>query len=103
MCHRSTLLLALLLGVTGAAVAQTSSSAAPKATPTASTGLSRAEVLADLELWQRAGMTYWPAPPNDSDVQLTAEYQAGLARYQQLQTSRVLQDTMANYQGMPAK
>ncbi len=103
MCNRSTLLLALLLGATGAAVAQTSTAPAPNAAPTASTGLSRAEVLADLALWQRAGMTYWPAPPNDSDLQLTAEYLAGLARYQQLHASQALPETMANYHGKPAK
>ena len=102
MCTRSILLTAVFLGVAGSAMAQVSTSTPRNETPTASPGLSRAEVLADLELWQRAGMTYWPAPPVDTDLQLTAEYQAGLARYQQLRASQV-QETMAKYQGLPGK
>src|SRR2546427_2557054 len=53
----------------------------------ATAGLSRAEVLADLEMWHQAGMTYLPSPSADRDISYnSAEYQRGLARYQQLRS-----------------
>ena len=61
------------------------------------------KVLADLELWQRAGMTYWPHPPAEMDMQFTAEYQAGLARYRQLRGGQAMQQTAARYPDMPGK
>ena len=103
MCTRFTLLAAVFLGVAGSAMAQGSVSPPPNDTPAASTGLSRAEVLADLELWHRAGMTYWPHPPAEMDMQYTAEYQAGLARYRQLRGGQAMQQTAARYPDMPGK
>lgn len=103
MCTRFTLLAAVFLGVAGSAMAQGSVSPPPNDTPAASTGLSRAEVLADLELWHRAGMTYWPHPPAEMDMQYTAEYQAGLARYQQLRTGQAMQQIVTKHQGMPGQ
>lgn len=103
MCTRFTLLAAVFLGVAGSAMAQGSASPPPNDTPTASPGLSRAEVLADLALWQRAGMTYWPAPPIDTDLRFMGDYQAALARYQQLHDGPAFQEAVAKYQGMPGK
>jgi len=103
MCPRFTLLAAVFLGVAGSAMAQGSASPPHNDMPAASPGLSRAVVLADLELWHRAGMTYWPHPPAEMDMQFTAEYQAGLARYQQLRAGQALQETVAKYQGLPGK
>ena len=75
---------AALFGLAGSALAQSGDSTVNRSAQVASPGLSRAEVLADLELWQRAGMSHWPHPPAEMDMQFTAEYQAGLARYRQL-------------------
>lgn len=103
MRNRSALLTAALLGLAGSALAQSGDYTVNPSTQVASTGLSRAEVLADLELWQRAGMTYWPHPPAEMDMQFTAEYQAGLARYRQLRGGQAMQQTAARYPDMPGK
>lgn len=48
-------------------------------------------------------MTYWPHPPAEMDMQFTAEYQAGLARYRQLRGGQAMQQTAARYPDMPGK
>ena len=73
-------LAALSLGLAGTALAQ---DATPSSTA-APTDLSRAQVLADLEMWHRAGLTY--VSDREIDVRST-EYQRGLERYQQLRAS----------------
>jgi hypothetical protein len=62
-------------------------------------GLSRADVLADIELWHRAGMTYWPHPPAELDMQFVGDYQAGLARYRQLRSAQASTQAVVKYQG----
>lgn len=64
-------LAALSLGLAGTALAQ---EATPSSTA-APTDLSRAQVLADLEMWHRAGLTY--LSDREIDVRST-EYQRGL-------------------------
>lgn len=98
MHTRSTLLLAAFLGVAGSAVAQGSTPSPIKEAPSPGVGLSRAEVLADLELWHRAGMSYWPAPQAEMGLPLTAEYQAGMTSYQQLRAGPAFQETALKYQ-----
>ena len=68
----SAALAALTLGLAGTAMAQEAVSPSSSATA----GLSRAEVLADLEMWHQAGMTYLPSPSADRDISYnSAEYQ----------------------------
>lgn len=60
--------------------------------PAAPTDLSRAQVLADLEMWHRAGLTY--LSDREIDVRST-EYQRGLERYQQLRASPAYREAVA--------
>jgi len=46
--------------------------------------LTRAEVLADLEVWQVAGMPAFVQGDNVDGNMVSAEYQAALAKYQQM-------------------
>ena len=81
---------ALTLGLAGSAMAQE----APA--PTTTAHQSRAEVLADLEMWHRAGMTYLPSPSADREVGYhSAEYQRGLERYQQLRSGPAYREAVA--------
>lgn len=101
MRFRLALLAAMSLGVAGDAMAQGSSSPTPTQQPTAAPGLTRAEVLADLDLWHRAGLTYWPRPPAaELDPQFVPDYQAALGRYQQLRAGPAFQEAVIKYQGM---
>jgi len=59
----------------------TAASAADAATPAAP--LTRAEVLADLEVWQLAGMPGLARGDADADLN-SADYRAALAKYQQM-------------------
>ena len=104
MSIRSALLTTVLLAVAGPAATQVGAPTGSGSSPQSShMGLSRADVLADIELWHRAGMTYWPHPPAEMDMQFTAEYQAGLARYRQLRGGQAMQQTAARYPDMPGK
>lgn len=90
----SAALAALTLGLAGTAMAQ---DAIAPASHTA--GLSRAEVLADLEMWHQAGMTYLPSPSADREVSYqSAEYQRGLARYQQLRSGPAYREAVAKFE-----
>ena len=92
----SAALAALTLGLAGTAMAQEAVSPASSATA----GLSRAEVLADLEMWHQAGMTYLPSPSADREISYqSAEYQSGLARYQQLRSGPAYREAVARLQG----
>lgn len=100
MRNLSTLLTAALLGMAGPVWAQSGDATALHQSQAASTGLSRAEVLADLALWRSAGLTYWPHPPaSEMDPQFVPEYQAALARYQQLRVGQAFQEAVLKYQG----
>jgi len=92
----SAALAALTLGFAGTAMAQEAVSPSSSATA----GLSRAEVLADLEMWHQAGMTYLPSPSADRDISYnSAEYQRGLARYQQLRSGPAYREAVARLEG----
>lgn len=92
----SAALAALTLGLAGPAMAQEAVSTSSSATA----GLSRAEVLADLEMWHQAGMTYLPSPSADRDISYnSAEYQRGLARYQQLRSGPAYREAVARLEG----
>ncbi len=91
----STALAALTLGLAGTAMAQ--EAIVPASSQSA--GLSRAEVLADLEMWHQAGMTYLPSPSADREISYqSAEYQRGLARYQQLRSGPAYREAVAKFE-----
>ncbi|CAB5703273.1 Uncharacterised protein [Delftia tsuruhatensis] len=84
-------LAALTLGLAGSALAQDGTYPAT-VTATAATGISRAQVLADLEMWHRAGLTYL----SDREIDYRSEeYQRGLERYRQLLASPAYQEAVA--------
>jgi hypothetical protein len=86
--YRFIALATLTLGLAGTALAQDSAAAPSPATP----DLSRAQVLADLEMWHRAGLTYL----SDREIDFrSAEYQRGLERYQQLLASPAYREAVA--------
>jgi hypothetical protein len=63
-------------------------------------GTAMAQVLADLEMWHQAGMTYLPSPSADREVGYnSAEYQRGLARYQQLRSGPAYREAVARLEG----
>jgi hypothetical protein len=86
----SAALAALTLGFAGTAMAQEAVS--PSSSATAG--------LADLEMWHQAGMTYLPSPSADREVGYnSAEYQRGLARYQQLRSGPAYREAVARLEG----
>lgn len=86
-----------------AAVVLTASAAAAMAqdAPSAA-GKSRAEVLADLEMFQRAGLGYLPAPTGYTDSEHSAEYRKAYAEYQRLLSSPAYAAAVAKYDGAAA-
>ena len=64
-------------------------------------GLSRAEVLADLENWHRAGLSFWLAPSAEIDREYVGDYRAALARYEQLRAGQTRRESVVQYQNMP--
>ena len=89
-----------------AAVVLTASAAAAMAqdvpqAPSAA-GKSRAEVLADLEMFQRAGLGYLPAPTGYTDSEHSAEYRKAYAEYQRLLSSPAYAAAVAKYDGVAA-
>ena len=71
---------ALAVASVGIAHAATDSSGVYR--PDAPTGLTRAEVEADLALWQRAGLAHY-TNSEDSSATLSPQYQRQMAQYQQ--------------------
>ena len=59
---------------------------------------SRAEVMADLEMYQRAGLGYLPAPEAYIDIASSAEYRKAYAEYQRLLASPAYREAVAKYQ-----
>lgn len=82
-------LAALALALAGSAMAQELTA------PASTDNLSRAEVMADLEMWQRAGMTY--LTDRETGV-LSAEYRQGLERYRQLRAGPAFLEAVARLQ-----
>lgn len=61
--------------------------------------LSRAQVLADLDMWHAAGMTYMPSASAFQELALSSEYQRGMARYEQLRAGPSYQQAVAKHLG----
>lgn len=103
MRNRSALLSAALLGLCALAWAQGGGSTMPDPQPMAGTGPSRAEVLADLVLWHRAGLSHWPLPSSEIDPRIIGDYQAALTRYRELHAGPAYQEAVARYRAMLGK
>lgn len=101
MQNRLMLLAAILGGMTGFAMAQGDSAAAAAGKAATDMGLSRAQVLADLENWHRAGLSFWPAPSSEIDRESFGDYRAALARYEQLRAGQTRRESVVQYQDMP--
>ncbi|RGE44173.1 DUF4148 domain-containing protein [Comamonas testosteroni] len=86
-----------------AAVVLTASAAAAMAqdlpqTAAATPSKSRAEVLADLEMFQRAGLGYLPAPTGYVESEQSAEYRKAYSEYQRLLASPAYTAAVAKYE-----
>ena len=86
-----------------AAVVLTASAAAAMAqdlpqTQAASSSKSRAEVLADLEMFQRAGLGYLPSPTGYIESEQSAEYRNAKAEYDRLLASPAYTAAVAKYE-----
>ena len=64
----------------------------------AASSKSRAEVMADLEMYQRAGLGYLPTPAAYIEVESSADYRKAYAEYQRLLASPAYQEAVAKYQ-----
>ena len=79
---------AAVMTLVGAAHAQTTPSGD-------SAALQRAQVLADLELWHKAGMSFLPSPATFPSVTETPEYR----QYEQLRNGPAFKEAVARYLG----
>lgn len=61
--------------------------------------LTRAEVLADLEIWQRAGLNELSSFEGYADVSLNSDYQQRLAVYRQLRSGPAYAEAVARLSG----
>lgn len=59
---------------------------------------SRAEVMADLEMYQRAGLGYMPTPAAYVETEFSSEYRKAYAEYQRLLASPAYTAAVAKYQ-----
>jgi hypothetical protein len=90
------------------AVAMAASSAAAMAqnAPQSSTdgaaalSKSRAEVLADLEMFLRAGLGYLPSPSGYVESEQSAEYRQAYAEYQRLLSGPAYREAVARYESL---
>lgn len=69
-------------------------SAANASEPVASQAVTRAQVLADLEMWDRAGMNQYPSEAGYTDVRNDAGYQRNLSEYQRLRSGPEYQEAV---------
>lgn len=93
----STLLTAVVLGTCGAAMAQAQPEPVSQVA-SAAPGKSRAEVLADLEMFQRAGLSLLPAPVGYLETEQTPEYRQAYAEYQRLLAGPAYTAAVAKYE-----
>lgn len=91
------LLTALVLTAGAAAAMAQSLPLTPAASPK-----SRAEVLADLEMYQRAGLGSMPSLSGYIDIENSAEYRKAYAEYQRLLASPDYTAAVAKYQSKMA-
>jgi len=58
--------------------------------------VTRAEVLADLEMWNRAGMNRYPREDTYPDIRQNSEYQKSLREYRRLRSGPEFQTAVQN-------
>lgn len=58
--------------------------------------VTRAEVLADLEMWNRAGMNWYPREDTYPDIKQNGEYQKSLREYRRLRNGPEFQVAVQN-------
>lgn len=92
-----TFLLTIGCAVGVLAGASVATAAEPVAAQQAQT-LTRAQVLADLEMWDRAGMNRYPSEIAYPDVKGTADYQANLNEYHRLRSGPEFQAAVQQMQ-----
>lgn len=78
---------------TGAAVAGATYTDPPKEEGRA---ITRAEVLADLEMWNRAGLNKYPSAHGYPEITQTREYQSALRKYMNLRNGPEYQAAVQN-------
>ena len=89
-----------------AAMAASSAAAMAQNAPQSSTdgaaaaARSRAEVLADLEMFQRAGLGYLPSPTGYVESEQSAEYRKAYAEYRQLLAGPAYLEAVARYESL---
>lgn len=89
-----------------AAVAASSAAAMAQNVPQPSTdgaavtARSRAEVLADLEMFQRSGLGYLPSPTGYVESEQSAEYRKAYAEYQRLLSGPVYREAVTRYESL---
>ncbi|MDH5857981.1 DUF4148 domain-containing protein [Lampropedia aestuarii] len=91
----------VLLAIACVATVMGAANAANAAEPLAvqnSQSTTRAEVLADLEMWDRAGMNRYPSEVGYTDVKLNADYQASLSEYHRLRSGPEFQQAVQRLQ-----
>ena len=88
----SAIIAASLLAASGLAMAQDLPQTA------ATSGKSRAEVLADLEMFQRAGLGLLPSPVGYVESEHTNEYRKAYSEYQRLLASPAYTAAVAKYE-----
>lgn len=91
----------VLLAIACVATVLGAASAANAAEPVAAQKnqtTTRAEVLADLEMWDRAGMNRYPSEIGYPDVKLNADYQANLSEYHRLRNGPEFQQAVQKLQ-----
>lgn len=59
--------------------------------------LTRAEVLADLEMWNRAGLNKYPSSHGYPEITQTSEYQNSLREYRRLRNGPEYQGAVQNW------
>lgn len=103
MCPLTSLFVAAAVAASSAAaLAQT---APQPPTDAATPARSRAEVLADLEMFQRSGLGYLPSFTGYVESGQSSEYRKAYAEYQRLLSGPAYQEAVARYQskGMGGK
>lgn len=78
--------------------AATAANAAESLYPQKSQTTTRAEVLADLEMWDRAGMNRYPSETGYPDIKHNADYQSNLSEYQRLRSGPEFQQAVQKLQ-----
>ncbi|GGH59356.1 hypothetical protein GCM10010975_20920 [Comamonas phosphati] len=84
----------------GSAAAMAQSVPQPSGDGMAASARSRAEVLADLEMFQRSGLGYLPSPTGYVESGQSAEYRVAYAEYQRLLAGPAYREAVTRYESL---